>query len=101
MMPSLDLCALTHKNANVHNARLEIDLDVFHTCSMRPCRAFYECVFFFAGMGDPSKPKYQKKYKKNNIWQAEKRNKTLGGGTLSACAKIQGISLKNGVDMEL
>ena len=75
-----------------------------HVFNVPICRAFYECFcfcfcFFRQTFGcsyfgdiwvlrDPTFPA-----KKN------KNPKRLGRGTLNTCAKIQGLSLKNGVDI--
>ena len=63
-------------------------------------------------MRDPLKPKYLKKILRSTKTQISgeirekkkgKKNasKRLGRGTFNACAKFQGLSLKNGVDIGL
>ena len=59
-------------------------------------------------MGSLERPKYHNKYQNPNIWRKQKKTKTkntirkrLGRGTLNTCAKLQGLSLKNGVGIGL
>ena len=60
-------------------------------------------------MWDPLRPKHKKIYTKSQISGENKRNTTkqdkirkrLDRGTFNTCAKFQGLSLKNGVDIGL
>ena len=85
----------------------EMDPEILRTCSMCPCQAFYECFFSFSlEIWDPLRPKYPKKYKTQISGEKKKKRKIpirkrLGRGTLNTCAKFQGLSLKNGVDIGL
>ena len=62
---------------------------------------------FFAENVESLKTQISKKYKPPNIWQQKTKKqeknirKRLGRGTLNTCAKCQGLSLKNGVDIGL
>ena len=57
----------------------EIDPEILHTCSMCPCRAFYEWgfrfLFFSLEMWHHSRPKYSKKYKNPNTVSGGKKKK--------------------------
>ena len=60
----------------------ELDPEILYTCSMCPCRAFYESFFFqlfcffSPKMWDILRPKYPQKTKKTNIWRKkENENK--------------------------
>ena len=74
---------------------------------------FFCFGFFSPKMWGLLRPKYpkkdtktqisQKRYKDPNIWREKKTKKRwrLGRGTLNKCAKFQGITLKNGVDIAI
>ena len=53
----------------------------------------------------PLKTQKEQKYENPNIWRGKKKKRkrslTVGRGTLNTCAKFEGLSLKNGVDIGL
>ena len=61
--------------------------------------------FFSTEIWDPLRPKYPPKTQKPKYLAEKKRKKKkpirerLGRGTLNTCAKFQGLSLQNGVDI--
>ena len=77
------------------------DPEILHTCLMCPCRAFDECFSFlffarylifcifwkYLGLKGP------------HIYGRKRKKKTFakGSSAINACAKLQGLALKNGV----
>ena len=76
-----------------------------NTCLMCPCRAFNECFFlcvfvrylvFFCDIWVLRDTTFSAKKQKTEKKLIRKR---LGKGTLNMCAKCQGLTLENGVDI--
>ena len=71
----------------------EINPEISRTCSMCPCRVFYECFYWktIAGNLGSLKTQISQKIQNPNIWLKEKKNrKRLGRGTLDTHMKILG-----------
>ena len=83
----------------------EIEPEILHSCLMCPCRAFYERGFYFcffsAGNVGSLKTQLFQQIQTPQTSGENKQLKRLGRGTLNTCAKLQGLSLKNGVDVGL
>ena len=104
-MPSRDFCTFPHKSPNVH-AVFERPWNFAHVFNV-PLPSLLRMFFSFSlEIWDPLRPKYPKKYKTQISGEKKKKikipiRKRLGRGTLNTCAKFQGLSLKNGVDIGL
>ena len=80
-----------------------------HVCVQCTHAKPFTSVFLWGGgleVWDPLRPKYLKNTKTQISGEKTKKQKQpirkrLGRGTQNTCAKIQGLSLKNGVDFEL
>ena len=107
-MPSLDFCTLLHKSPNGHAVFGRWILKFAHVFNVPLPRLlrmfFFVFCFLLLEVRDPIRPKYLKT-KNKKIYLAKKTKKTTlkarQGHITRACAKIEGLSLKNGLDIGL
>ena len=79
----------------------EIDPHGSNTCSMSPCQAIGD-LFFVGNFGSP-KTQISHKYKNNGWWEKKRHpvtNVSAGVHKTGVCAKFQGLSPENGVNIE-
>ena len=75
----------------------KMDPEIWHTCLMCPCRAFYEWgflffYFFLLEMWDPLRPKYPEKIRRPKYLAKKNRKKTFVEGSAGAIKHMCKIS---------